>query len=204
MEKNKPDYYNDLDKIYLKIWDLLKIGLQNRNLPFHIPVFICGDSNKSDGRIVVLRGINKEEKKIWFHSDIRSNKVKNLKLNSKATFLFYDKNEKIQLRIYGNTKINYQNHITKKSWEKTAHMSRQCYLGNEAPGSDVSLPASGLTTNIDNLKYTKEESEIGYKNFCVIETYIKSIEWLYLAAKGHRRAYFILNKKHLEKKWLIP
>ena len=92
MEKNKPDYYNDLDKIYLKIWDLLKIGLQNRNLPFHIPVFICGDSNKSDGRIVVLRGINKEEKKIWFHSDIRSNKVKNLKLNSKATFLFYDKN----------------------------------------------------------------------------------------------------------------
>ena len=49
-----------------------------------------------------------------------------------------------------------------------------------------------------------EESEIGYKNFCVIETYIKSIEWLYLAAKGHRRAYFNLNKKQLENKWLIP
>ena len=204
MEKNKPDYYNDLDKIYLKIWDLLKIGLQNRNLPFHIPVFICGDSNKSDGRIVVLRGINKEEKKIWFHSDIRSNKVKNLKLNSKATFLFYDKNEKIQLRISGNTKINYQNHITRMSWEKTAHMSRQCYLGDKAPGSDTPEPTSGLTADIDNLKYTKEESEIGYKNFCVIETFVKSIEWLYLAAKGHRRAHFSFKNNSLEKKWLIP
>ena len=204
MEKNKPDYYNDLDKIYLKIWDLLKIGLQNRNLPFHIPVFICGDSNKSDGRIVVLRGINKEEKKIWFHSDIRSNKVKNLKLNSKATFLFYDKNEKIQLRLYGKSEINYQNLVTKKSWEKTAHMSRQCYLGDKPPGTDVSIPTSGLTENIDNLKYSKEESEIGYKNFCVIETFIKSIEWLYLAAKGHRRAYFSLKNNSLEKKWLIP
>ena len=66
------------------------------------------------------------------------------------------------------------------------------------------MPTSGLTAKIDDLKYTKEESEIGYKNFCVIETYIKSIEWLYLAAKGHRRAYFNFNKNQLEKKWLIP
>ena len=58
--------------------------------------------------------------------------------------------------------------------------------------------------DIDNLKYTLEESEIGYENFCVIETFIKSIEWLYLAAKGHRRAYFSLKNNSLEKKWLIP
>ena len=204
MQNNKPDYYNNLDKIYLKIWDLLKIGLQNRDLPFHIPVFICGEKNNYDGRIVVLRGIDEKEKKIWFHSDIRSNKIKILKSNPESVFLFYDKNEKIQLRIRGNSQINYQNPITKKSWGKTAHMSRQCYLGDKAPGSNTKVPASGLTSDIDNLKYTKEESEIGYKNFCVIETYIKSIEWLYLAAKGHRRAYFNLKKKQLKKKWLIP
>ena len=79
MQKNKPDYYNDLDKVYLKIWELLKSGLQNRDLPFHIPTFICNEKDKSDGRIVVLRGIDEKEKKIWFHSDIRSNKVKILK-----------------------------------------------------------------------------------------------------------------------------
>ncbi len=204
MQKNKPDYYNDLDKIYLKIWELLKIGLQNRDLPFHIPIFICGNKEKFDGRIVVLRGVDEKEKKIWFHSDIRSNKIKILKSSPDATFLFYDKSEKIQLRISGNIKINYQNHISRKSWGKTAHMSRQCYLGNKAPGSDTSLPTSGLTVDVDNLKFTKEESEKGYKNFCVIETFIESIEWLYLAAKGHRRAYFSLKNNSLEKKWLIP
>ena len=204
MLKNKPDYYNDLDKVYLKIWDLLKVGLKNRDLPFHIPVFICGDKQKSDGRIVVLRGVDTKEKKIWFHSDIRSNKLKILKSNSKATLLFYDKMEKIQLRISVKTKINYQNDKTKKAWSKTAHMSRQCYLGKKAPGSFFNSATSGLTENIDNLKYTIEESEIGYENFCVIETYIKSIEWLYLAAKGHRRAYFSFKNNSLEKKWLIP
>ena len=83
-------------------------------------------------------------------------------------------------------------------------MSRQCYLGKNSPGSTSTEPSSGLTEDVDNLKYSKEESEIGYKNFCVVETFIKSIEWLYLAAKGHRRAYFLLKKDSLEKKWLIP
>jgi len=204
VQKNKPDYYNNIDNVYLKIWELLNFGLQNRNAPFHIPVFISGNENKFDGRIVVLRGVDKKEKKIWFHSDIRSNKIKILKANSDVVLLFYDKSEKIQLRISGTAKINYQNDITKKAWGKTVHMSRQCYLGDKAPGSDSSQATSGLKEDVDNLKYSIKESEVGYKNFCVVETYIKSIEWLYLAAKGHRRAYFNLNEKQVEKKWLIP
>ena len=204
MKKFKPDYYNDLNKVYSKIWNLLNAGLQNRDAPFHIPVFISNNKNKSDGRIIVLRGVDEKEKKIWFHSDIRSNKIKILKSNSEATLLFYDKAEKIQLRICGNAKINYKNEICKKSWVKTAHLSRQCYLGDKPPGTHSLNPTSGLTPEVDNLKYTIEESEIGYENFCVIETYIKSIEWLYLASRGHRRAYFSLKNNSLEKKWLIP
>ncbi len=202
--EQKPDYYNNLDKIYSKIWNLLNAGLQNRDSPFHIPVFICGQENESSGRIVVLRGIDENERKIWFHSDIRSKKIKILKSYPEANFLFYDKSEKIQLRIKGSVKINYQNDITKKSWKKTTHMSRQCYLGNYGPGSENSEPTSGLTEKIDNLKYTIEESEIGYKNFSVIETFISSIEWLFLAAKGHRRAKFDYKNKIIKKYWLIP
>ena len=204
MQKDKPEYYNDLEKIYLKIWQLLNSGLNNRDAQFHIPVFICNSVNKPDGRIIVLRGVSEKENKIWFHSDIRSNKVKNLKSYPNATLLFYDKVEKIQLRIFGSVKINYQNNIAKISWEKTPHMSRQCYLGDHAPGSNADRGTSGLTEIVENLKYTKEESEKGYKNFCVIEVFVKSIEWLYLAAKGHRRASFSLKNNSLEKKWLIP
>ena len=204
MQKNKPDYYNNINKVYSKIWDLLNSGLQNRDAPFHIPVFTCSNKDACDSRIVVLRGIDEKEKKIWFHSDIRSNKIKILKSNPEATLLFYDKSEKIQLRIIGNTKINYQNEITKKSWRKTTLMSRQCYLGKNPPGSLSIEPSSGLTEHVDNLKYSLDESEIGYKNFCVVETFIKSIEWLYLAAKGHRRAYFAFKNNSLQKKWLIP
>ena len=204
MQKNIPDYYNNLDKIYTKVWDLLNLGLLDRNAPFHLPVFICGKDKNFEGRTIVLRGINKKNKSLWFHTDIRSKKINILKNNPKASFLFYDKDKKIQLRIFGNTKINYQNDITLESWKKTIHMSRQCYLGEKIPGDVVADPTSGLSEKVDNFKYSLEESEIGYKNFCLIETFITSIEWLYLAAKGHRRARFIFTNDLVEKKWIIP
>ena len=204
MQTNKPDYYNDLDKVYLKVWQLLKNGLKERNSPFHIPTFICGKNKTFDGRIVVLRGISEKDKKIWFHSDIRSNKIKILKINPLSSLIFYDKTEKIQLRISCTSRINYQNEFTKKSWKKTAHMSRQCYLGERGPGTISKVPTSGLSNNVDNLKYSIEESEIGYQNFCIVENFANSIEWLYLAAKGHRRAIFTLNNDIIEKKWLNP
>ena len=107
MERNKSHFYNNLDETYFKVWELLNSGLKNRNASFHIPTFICGNNNKFDGRIIVLRGVNEKQKKIWFHSDIRSNKVKIIKSNPKSALLFYDKIEKIQLRVLGISKINY-------------------------------------------------------------------------------------------------
>ena len=71
------------------------------------------------------------------------------------------------------------------------------------PGKESDKPTSGLNSKFDNFDFTKEESEEGYKNFSVIKCKIKSIEWLYLAAKGHRRAFidFSGSKKFT---WLVP
>ena len=114
MQINKPYYYNNLEKTYIKTWELLDKGFLDRNNSFHIPVFICGNNNSFDGRIVVLRGLNKNNKSLSFHSDIRSNKIKILKNYPFGTFLFYDKTEKIQLRVKCNVKIHYQNDRTLK------------------------------------------------------------------------------------------
>ena len=199
-----PAYYDDLDQINFKIWQMITDGVVNRHSSFHIPVMINSSENNNNGRIVVLRNANSDQHTIRFHSDIRSPKVNNLKKNSKVFFIFYDKEEKIQLRVSGDAIINYKNNITKASWEKTAHMSRKCYLAAHAPGTVSEKPTSGVSDKVENLKYTLEESESGYENFCVIETKIDSIEWLYLAAKGHRRAKFEYSKNSIKKNWLTP
>ena len=199
----QPTYYENFSEIEKKIWSLLDNAVTSRDSPFRIPVFICGSQNDFDGRIVVLRKSDQSNKLLQFHSDIRSNKIKRLKDNSNASMLFYDKEEKIQVRIKVECTINHENKITKQSWLKTGHMSRKCYLVDSGPGTESSTPTSGLKPELDNFEFTMEQSEEGYKNFTVIQCKIKSLEWLYLAAKGHRRAKFEFSD-YTKGYWLIP
>ena len=198
----QPAYYEDFNEIKKKIWSMLDDAVTNRSSQFRIPTFICGQNNDIDGRIVVLRKVDQQNNLVQFHSDIRSDKIELLKNNPNAALLFYDKDEKIQVRLKVNCIINYKNDITKNSWEKTQHISRKCYLVDNGPGTKSDVPTSGLKPELDSFDYTKEQSEEGYKNFTVIQCKIKSIEWLYLAAKGHRRAKFDLESN--KDTWLVP
>ena len=199
----QPAYYENFAEIEKKIWLLLDDAVTNRDSPFRIPVFICGSQNDFDGRIVVLRKSDRSNKLFQFHSDIRSDKIRKLKDNNNASVLFYDKEEKIQVRIKVECTINHINEITKQSWLKTGHMSRKCYLVDNGPGTKSTTPTSGLKPELDNFGFTMEQSEEGYKNFTVVQCKIKSMEWLYLAAKGHRRARFEYSD-HTKGYWVIP
>ena len=198
----QPAYYEDFNEIKKKIWLMLDDAISNRASQFRIPTFICGDQSDFDGRIVVLRKSDQHNNTVQFHSDIRSDKIEKLKKNPKAAMLFYDKEEKIQVRLKIECVVNHNNDITEESWSKTQHISRKCYLVDNGPGSESEIPTSGLKPELDNFDYTKEQSEEGYKNFTVIQCKIKFIEWLYLAAKGHRRARFDLENN--KDTWLVP
>ena len=198
----QPAYYEDFNEIKKKIWLMLDDAITNRASQFRIPTFICGDQSDFDGRIVVLRKSDQLNNIVQFHSDIRSDKIEKLKKNPKAAMLFYDKDEKIQVRLKIECVVNHNNEITKDSWSKTQHISRKCYLVDNGPGSESKSPTSGLKPELDNFDFTMEQSEEGYKNFTVIQCKIRSIEWLYLAAKGHRRARFDLENK--KDTWLVP
>ena len=198
----QPAYYEDLAEIQNKYWSMLDDAVTNRGSSFRIPVFMCALQDEIDGRIVVLRKSDRENNLLQFHTDFRSPKVDILKKNNKASLLFYDKEEKIQLRVKVECEVNNQNLITEKSWKKTQHISRRCYLTDSPPGTSSDNPTSGMISKLEDFNYTMEQSEEGFKNFTVIKCKIKSIEWLYLAAKGHRRAKFDLENN--KDAWMVP
>ena len=198
----QPAYYEDFNEIKKKIWLMLDDAVINRSSQFRIPTFICGNQSDFDGRIVVLRKSDQQNSLVQFHSDIRSDKIQKLKKNPNAAMLFYDKEEKIQVRLKVECTVNHNNNVTKESWSKTQHISRKCYLVDNGPGTESDIPTSGLKPELDNFEFTMEQSEEGYKNFTVIQCKVKSIEWLYLAAKGHRRARFNLETN--KDTWLVP
>ena len=75
----QPAYYEDFKEIQNKYWSMLDEAVKNRNSPFRIPVFICGNQGETDGRIVVLRKSDRANNLLQFHTDYRSLKINILK-----------------------------------------------------------------------------------------------------------------------------
>ena len=180
-------------------------GVKDRKHTFHTPVFCNVDNeNNIESRVVVLRQFDSPNMVLNFHTDFRSPKVFNLQQNNNSLFVFYDHKLKIQLRIKTISTINNQNKVTEEIWDKTKLFSRKCYLTKKAPSSSTNLSEDGIDESLGGREPTLEESEKGYKNFTVVQNQIKQIDWLYLAASGHRRLKIILEKKIPSFQWIIP
>jgi 3-hydroxyisobutyrate dehydrogenase len=180
-------------------------GVKDRKHSFHTPVF--SNMDNEDGvtsRVVVLRKFDSLNMVLNFHTDFRSPKTFSLQQNNNSSFVFYDHKLKIQLRIKTTSVINNQNNITEEMWEKTKLFSRKCYLTEKAPSSNTNLPEDGIDEKLRGKEPSLEESEKGYKNFTVVQNQIQEIDWLYLAASGHRRLNIILEKQTPSFQWIIP
>ena len=193
------------NEIFEDIKRNLTRAVKDRKHNFHTPVFCnLGEENNIESRIVVLRQFDSKNMVLNFHSDFRSPKVSDLKINNNSLFVFYDHKLKIQLRIKTISVINNQNIITDKMWEKTKLYSRKCYLTKKSPSSPTNIPEDGIDKSLQGKEPTLEESEKGYKNFTVIQNQIQQIDWLYLAASGHRRLKIIVKERAPYFEWVIP
>ena len=193
------------NEIFEDIKKNLTIGVKNRKHSFHTPVFCNIDDQKTiESRVVVLREFDSHNMILNFHTDFRSPKIAGLMKNNNSLFVFYDQSLKVQLRIKTISSINNQNKITEKMWERTKLVSRKCYLTQKPPSSLTSLPEDGIADKLKGKEPTLEESEKGYNNFTVVQNKIHQIDWLYLAASGHRRLKIILKDSIPSFNWIIP
>ncbi|MBC7797281.1 MAG: pyridoxamine 5'-phosphate oxidase family protein [Pyrinomonadaceae bacterium] len=193
------------EDILPKIWTMLETGATNRKVPFHTPVFGTVFDNKPQLRTVVLRKFERESRNIIWHSDLRSPKIEELKLNGQTSYLFYDAPEKIQLRVLTESTIHAGDDLAQTQWEKTSLFSRRCYCGY-APSQTSEEPTSGLPDFLEKRQPTEEESEqLGRENFCVINSVITEIDCLELFMEGHRRSLFNWDANgDLSTTWLNP
>ena len=195
----------NINEIFEDIKKNLTRSVKDRKHTFHTPVFSnINNENSIESRVVVLRQFDSQNMVLNFHTDVRSPKITSLKKNNNSLFVFYDYKLKIQLRIKTVSIINNQNTIAEEMWEKTKLFSRKCYLTKKAPSSVTSLPEDGIGERLKGKEPTLEESENGYKNFTVVQNAIQQIDWLYLAASGHRRLKIILKDTIPFFEWIIP
>jgi 3-hydroxyisobutyrate dehydrogenase len=200
IRENYTDY--SLNELEQDCWNRLVTGAIKSRNPFHTPSVATLSKGEVSMRTVVLRKALPEERELRFHTDVRSIKWDDLMINPAISALFYDADERIQLRIKGMALLHHGNDITVKAWETTTLSSRKCYLTLHSPSSFADSSTSGLSEDIEHENFTLAESEMGYSNFGIVSIHVQSIDWLWLNNAGHRRAFFDYEKDSYQ--WMIP
>lgn len=200
IRENYTEY--SLNELEQDCWNRLITGAIKSRNPFHTPSVATLSKGEVSMRTVVLRKALPLERELRFHTDVRSIKWDDLLINPGISALFYDADERIQLRIKGKAVLHHRNDITAKAWETTTLSSRKCYLTLHSPSSFADESTSGLSEDIEQEKFTLSESETGYANFGIVSIQVKSIDWLWLNHAGHRRAFFDYTDGSFQ--WMIP
>ncbi len=205
-ELEEATFYNDLPQTLEKAWLLLEDAARNRHSPMHTPVLVsCGKDHTARARTVVLRDTVRTTRELHIHTDSRSAKVEELHRQPTCQVLTYHPDEKIQLRLDATAIIHQENDVAREIWAQTPLSSRRCYLAQEVPGSSAGMPTSGLPTGLENRAAEAAESEAGFCYFAAVIIKVERLEWLYLAAQGHRRAQFDWAADGaVTNRWLVP
>jgi pyridoxamine 5'-phosphate oxidase len=194
-----------LDAVLADIWARLVRGGADRRSAFHTPVVASVDaSGTAQQRVMVLRKCDQASATMRFHTDIRSGKIGDIGASTHVSILGYDAAAKIQIRATGRGIILCDGAAADAAWASSSPSSRRCYLTRLGPGTITRMPASGLPASLESRVPEQSETEVGRVNFAVLTVELLTLEWLFLAHDGHRRARFVREGETWPGSWLIP
>lgn len=177
---------------------MLVRGAADRRHPFHTPqVATVGEDGAPSVRTVVLRGVEPAARRLRFHTDRRSRKARELAAEPRLAIHAYHPAARIQLRLWGTATLHRDDAVAEAAWAATRPFSRACYRLAAAPGSPADDPQAALAVSGDG-------PEAGREAFLAVTVSVARMEFLHLAASGHRRALYDWSSGALEARWLVP
>lgn len=177
-------YQNDLDAAWQHAWQELARGCADQRHGFHLAQLASVNTEGApDLRAVILRATEADTKTLRMHTDARSAKCAQLAADDRAALLVYDARSKLQLRIRGRISLHGDDATAEAAWQAAQPMSRICYRIEPGPGSTLTAPDGYLHPEPD-----AGAPDPGRAHFRALLLRAESLEWLYLAAEGHRRA----------------
>ena len=189
------------------IWSELEGAAKDRRHGFHVPALASiGRDGSPQARSVVLRRVLRETGELHFHTDLRSPKVAEIAVDPRIAWLLYDAGRRLQLRIEAEAVVVRDGPRVDEAWARSALSSRRCYLAPHAPGEIAEEWIANIPAALVARVPTEEESAAGRVHFGLIVTKATSIEWLFLASEGHRRARFTIDEDRISwsARWLAP
>ena len=188
-ERIMKNEFDDLREMHEYAWRLIIRGTVDKKSPARHPTLgTSGLFGMPELRTVVLRHADQMAAKLEVHTDFKSRKIEELKMNPKVGLHIWFPKNKLQIRLKAVSKIKTGETLRKK-WDKVPYNSRVSYGTIPAPGTSISTSFS----------YKKPAN---FERFCVIEVKIEEIDLTHLGTR-HTRALFTRESKW-SGTWLAP
>lgn len=201
------DAAGDLSTVLEGAWIELVRGAEKSRHPYHLGALATAGPSGPEVRTVVLRAVDRVSRILVCHTDTRSAKVEEIARDPRVTWCFYDPDAKVQLRLWGEAAVHRDDPVARERWDASALHSRRCYGVEPGPGTALPGPGSGLPEDLVRGNPTAEQSEAWFERFAAVVTRVDRMDWLFLRARGHRRARFEWSADANgppESTWIVP
>ncbi|UPY38816.1 pyridoxamine 5'-phosphate oxidase family protein [Sediminicoccus sp. KRV36] len=190
----RPGHADDLMELRAAAFELLARGVADRRSPVHTPTLASiGLDGTPRARTLVLRGFDAAARTLRLHSDQRGEKFAELARDPRFALHAYDPAAQVQLRLQGVASLHTDDAVAEAAWQASQPFSRICYSIEPAPGTPIAAPMPA-----------PQDEVVGRQHFGVILLRMHSLEWLWLAAEGHRRARLDWPDGEERATWLVP
>lgn len=187
-----------LDHLSQEIWEKLIMAADPNGHPWHTPCIATTSGRHAHNRMVVLRAVKAGSRQLFFHSDLRAQKISDLQQHNNISWLFWDPQKGEQIRLRAQTVIRNQDELTAQHWESLDQATRSLYAHKHPPG--YPLPPS----HQGNSATEPSGSAEAYSHFAVVVTTVDYMDWLQLSETQHLRAQFHWNGENWEGQWVVP
>ena len=187
-----------LDAVWNHAWTRLLAGARGRDDPFHQGVLATLSADGPQARYAVLRSVDPEAARVGFHTDRRSPKLVQLQADGRVAWCFFGHGE--QLRLSGKVRLHLDDADADAAWAACGRASRSTYCVPFAPGSPLSDQTEGdRPAAVDAALLSRARG-----HFALARIELVALDWLSLAASGHRRAAFARDHDRWHGRWLSP
>ncbi|WP_233852685.1 pyridoxamine 5'-phosphate oxidase family protein [Paraburkholderia sp. HD33-4] len=192
-----------MQKILDRIWALLTAGANAGQVrsPFTmVQIATLGLDGAPRARTVVLRQINRSQSAVTFHTDIRSEKVAELKKDPRIAVVACDLEAGLQIRLEGIATIVDRGERKDTVWNANRPRTLILYRAPLRPGTPIGSPGDAhVPPECDDA-----ERSAGSENFCLVDIEVSKIDYLDLSPSGHVRVRFIRDSDSWQGIWVAP
>ncbi|WP_175753193.1 pyridoxamine 5'-phosphate oxidase family protein [Burkholderia ambifaria] len=184
-----------------RLWSCLESGVGAQRSPFTmVQAATLGLDGAPKVRTIVLRQVSRADRLLAFHTDARSEKVAELRRDSRIAVVANDLDALVQIRAEGVASICDDEAQRRAIWQSSRPHTLLLYRAPLRPGTPIESPEEAHVTPSPGDAPTDD----GYRNFCLVHVMVTRIDWLELARGGHRRAVFDVNDDGYEGRWIAP